>query len=115
SLRVLRSAAAPLAAPPAISVDGGGRRATARGTAGVSAGGVPARFAAAGRYALATRGARPGGGGCGRRRAAGPPVRPRRGRGTGNGPPEDTGAWALEPAPARCPSDPPNGTPPDQP
>src|SRR6266581_4310082 len=45
-LQVVVAADAPPGQPPAISVDGGGRRATARGTAGVTTGGFPARFAA---------------------------------------------------------------------
>jgi len=37
--------------PPSISVDSGPDRVTARGTSGVSAGGLPARFAAPARFA----------------------------------------------------------------
>jgi hypothetical protein len=59
-LQVLVAADAPPGHPPAISVDGGGRRATARGTTGVSAGGFPARFAASGRYSVTTAGGRAG-------------------------------------------------------
>jgi len=47
---------APAGTPPGISVDGGGRQVSARGTTGVSAGGFPARFAASGRYAVVTAG-----------------------------------------------------------
>ena len=95
-LQVVVAADAPPGQPPAIAVDGGGRRATARGTAGVSAGGFPARFAASGRYAVTTAGARLGAGDC-------------------DGPAEDNSAWDLQPAPSRCPPDHPSSTPPDQP
>jgi RNA polymerase sigma factor (sigma-70 family) len=78
-LQVLVAADAPPGHPPAISVDGGGRRATARGTTGVSVGGFPARFAASGRYAMATAGVRLGGGDC------------------------DRAGWDLRPGPPRCP------------
>ena len=95
-LQVVVAADAPPGQPPAIAVDGGGRRATARGTAGVSAGGFPARFAASGRYAVTTAGARLGDGGC-------------------DGPAEDNSAWDMQPAPPRCPADHPGGTPADRP
>ena len=85
-LQVVVAADAPPGRPPAISVDGGGRRATARGTAGVSVGGFPARFAASGRYAVTTAGARLGGGDC------------------------DGAGWDLSPGPPRCPAERPAGT-----
>jgi hypothetical protein len=47
-LQVLVAADAPPGHPLAIAVDGGGRRATARGTTGVSAGGFPAAGLCAG-------------------------------------------------------------------
>ncbi len=56
-LRVVVAADAPTGTPPGISVGDGGRQVSARGTAGVSAGGFPARFAASGRYAVITAGA----------------------------------------------------------
>jgi RNA polymerase sigma factor (sigma-70 family) len=97
-LQVVVAADAPPGQPPAISVDGGGRRATAHGTAGVSAGGFPARFAASGRYAVTTAGARLGGddGDC-------------------DGTAEDNSAWDMQPAPPRCPAGRPGGTPADRP
>jgi hypothetical protein len=55
-LQVLVAADAPPGRPPAISVESGGRRATAHGTTGVSAEGFPARFAASGRYSVTTAG-----------------------------------------------------------
>ena len=85
-LQVVVAADAPPGRPPAISVDGGGRRATARGTAGVSVGGFPARFAASGRYAVTTAGARLGGGDC------------------------DGAGWDLSPGPPCCPAERPAGT-----
>lgn len=60
-LQVAVAADAPAGPPPAISVGDGGRLVSARGTAGVSAGGFPARFAASGRYAVVTAGASPAG------------------------------------------------------
>jgi len=90
-LQVVVAADAPPGHPPAISVDGGGRRATARGTAGVSAGGFPARFAASGRYAVTTAGARPGGGDC-------------------DGAGWDGAGWDLQPGSPRCPAGRPGGT-----
>jgi hypothetical protein len=56
-LRVAVAGDAPTGTPPGISVDAGGRQVSARGTAGVSASGFPARFAASGRYAVVTAGA----------------------------------------------------------
>jgi RNA polymerase sigma factor (sigma-70 family) len=99
-LQVVVAADAPPGQPPAISVDGGGRRATARGTSGVSAGGFPARFAASGRYAVTTAGARLGGGHCD---GAG-------WDGVGSdGAARDRTAWDLPPGP-RCPPGRPGGT-----
>jgi len=94
-LQVVVAADAPPGHPPAISVDGGGRRATARGTAGVSAGGFPARFAASGRYAVTTAGARPGGGDCD---GAGWDAAGWDGAGT------DGAGWDLQPGSPRCPA-----------
>src|SRR6266702_3355708 len=92
-LQVVVAADAPPGQPPAISVDGGGRRATARGTAGVTTGGFPARFAASGRYAVITAGAR-----------------------LGNGDDDCNGtAWDLPPTPPRCPACHPGDTPADRP
>src|SRR5207247_2408263 len=99
-LQVVVAADAPPGQPPAISVDGGGRRATARGTAGVSAGGFPARFAASGRYAVTTAGARLGSGDC---------------EGTGcDGAGWDGAGWDgtgrdPQPGPPRCPASRPRG------
>ena len=88
-LQVVVAADAPPGQPPAISVHGGGRRATARGTAGVTAGGFPARFAASGRYAVTTVGAR-----------------------LGDGDSDCNGtAWDPQPAPPRCPASRPGDTP----
>jgi hypothetical protein len=47
---------APLAAPPSISVGDGGRRVTARAITGVTAAGLPARYAATGQYTVVTTG-----------------------------------------------------------
>jgi len=85
-LQVLVAADAPPGHPPAISVESDGRRATARGTTGVSADGFPARFAASGRYSVTTAGARLGGESCAR-----------------------TG-WDLRPRPSSCPAGRPGGT-----
>jgi hypothetical protein len=88
------AADAPPGQPPAISVDGGGRRATAHGTAGVTAGGFPARFAASGRYAVTTAGARLGDG-----------------DGDCDGPAEGNTAWDPRPGPPHCPAARPGDTP----
>jgi RNA polymerase sigma factor (sigma-70 family) len=56
-LLVAVAADAPAGTPPAISVGDGSRLVRARGTAGVSAGGFPAQFAASGRYTVVTAGA----------------------------------------------------------
>ena len=79
-LRVAVAADAPAGTPPGISVGDGGRQVSARGTAGVSAGGFPARFAASGRYAVVTAGAALAGrdrGGCDARGWDWEPSRPR--------------------------------------
>jgi RNA polymerase sigma factor (sigma-70 family) len=76
-LQVVVASDAPEGVPPGIAVDDGGRPVSARGTAGVSAGGFPARFAASGRFAVVTADARLGAG-C------------------------ETSAWDWQPAPPRC-------------
>jgi hypothetical protein len=110
-LQVVVAADAPPGHPPAISVDGGGRRATARGTSGVSAGGFPARFAASGRYAVTTAGARLGGGDCdgaGWDRAGWDGVGSDGIGSDGGG--SDGGGWDLPPGPPRCRAGRPGGT-----